>query len=71
MKNVRIVESFDDDDIDDMKDHYDLDYSKSRPNRFVDNVPLTVVLDDDVAKVYRTSSAVNDALRGLIEQKAS
>lgn len=48
---------------------YRFDYSRSRPNRFVDQAgetPLVVVLDPDVAEVFTTPEAVNKALRALI-----
>jgi len=54
---------------DELRPEYHFDYSKSRPNRFaragVQEV-TTVVLDEDVASVFRTSEAVNTALRALL-----
>jgi hypothetical protein len=54
---------------DDLREHYDFDYSKSRPNRFAtqttDNV-VAVVLDPDVAAVFGSSQAVNTFLRSAI-----
>lgn len=54
---------------DDLREHYDFDYSKSRPNRFAakgsDDV-VAVVLDPDVAAVFRSSQAVNTFLRSAI-----
>lgn len=53
----------------DMLPEYDFDYSKARPNRFAtqtDKSPVTVTLDPDVAQVFKTSAAVNNALRALL-----
>jgi len=52
-----------------MRAEYQFDYDKARPNRFagkVDEAPLVVVLDPDVAEVFTTSESVNTALRALI-----
>ena len=52
-----------------LHEHYDLDYSQSKPNRFAARLnqdAIVVVLDPDVAAVFRTSDAVNDTLRVLI-----
>jgi hypothetical protein len=45
-----------------------LDYSKSKPNRFAAKLKGTtvVVLQPDVAEVFRSSKAVNDLLRSAI-----
>jgi hypothetical protein len=54
---------------DDMVAEYRFDYSKAKPNRFasqIDTDPLVVVLDSDVAQVFNTPDAVNNALRALI-----
>lgn len=48
---------------------YELDYRKARPNRFatqLDTSPVTVTLDPDIAEVFKTSEAVNNALRALL-----
>ena len=48
---------------------YSFDYSKSRPNRFATRFPkdvVVVVLDSDVAKVFRDSKRVNSFLRATI-----
>lgn len=48
--------------------HYDFDYSKAKPNRFAARLAqeqLMVVLDADVAAIFPTSEAVNEALRVL------
>lgn len=54
---------------DELRPHYDFDYSKSRPNRFATRSgegAVAVVLDPDVAAVFRTSEAVNTFLRSAI-----
>ena len=54
---------------DDLREHYDFDYSSSRPNRFAAKVAddaVAVVLDPDVAAVFRSSEAVNTFLRSAI-----
>jgi len=55
--------------VSDMKAEYHFDYKKAKPNRFADRMkdsPLVAVIDPDVAKVFKTSEAVNKALRALI-----
>ncbi|HET7437404.1 MAG TPA: hypothetical protein VFN10_22050 [Thermoanaerobaculia bacterium] len=54
---------------DDLREHYDFDYSKSRPNRFASaatSETVAIVLDADVAKVFRSSEDVNTFLRSAI-----
>lgn len=53
----------------DIRKEYKIDYGKSRPNRFAKiavEEPLVVMVDADVAEVFPTSEAVNQALRALI-----
>ncbi len=48
---------------------YDLDYSKSKPNRFAEKyqqMQRTVVLDSDVAENFPNAESVNKALRFLV-----
>ena len=48
---------------------YRFDYGKSKPNRFarrVDRDAVVVVLDADVAKVFRDPQRVNSLLRATI-----
>ncbi len=54
---------------DDLRPHYDVDYSKARPNRFagMPKEQTAVMLDKDLSKVFRTSEQVKHALRSLIE----
>lgn len=53
----------------DMRAEYRFDYRKARPNRFAAHMKgstVAVVLDPDVASVFRTSEAVNSLLRSVI-----
>ncbi len=54
---------------DDLLPEYNFDYSKARPNRFAkqeNETKITVILESDVAKVFKTSEQVNKALRAII-----
>lgn len=54
---------------DEMRPHYDFDYSTSKPNRFASRFAedaITVVLDPDVASVFQSSENVNAFLRSAI-----
>jgi hypothetical protein len=56
-------------DSDEMRPHYDFDYSKARPNRFAERITqetVAVVLDPDVAHVFQSSDSVNAFLRSAI-----
>lgn len=56
------------DENDELLSEHDLDYSKSKPNRFVGKYQLTqrtVVLDSDVAADFPSAESVNEALRFL------
>ena len=56
------------DENDELLPEYDLDFSKSKPNRFAEKynrMKITVVLDSDVAEDFPSSEAVNEALRFL------
>ncbi len=53
----------------DMRAEYDFDYRRARPNRFAARLSgqvVSVVLDPDVAAVFRTAKSVNDLLRSVI-----
>jgi hypothetical protein len=57
------------DENDELLPEYDLDYTKSKPNRFAakyEKMQRTVVLDDDVAENFPSAEAVNEALRFLV-----
>lgn len=52
-----------------LRSEYRFDYSKSKPNRFVAKMSkgtVAVVLEPDVAKIFRSSEAVNALLRSII-----
>lgn len=54
---------------DDLLPEYDFDYSKARSNRFAnqtEKTPVTIILDPDLAEVFKTSADVNHALRSLL-----
>lgn len=56
-------------DEDDMRPHYDFDYSKSKPNRFAEKynrMVRRVGLAPDVADEFPTEDSVNDALRDYL-----
>jgi len=56
---------------DDMRPEYDFDYSKAVRgkyyHRLIKEGSNVVVLEPDIAKRFRNSAAVNDALRSLLE----
>ena len=66
-----------DDDDDDLLDHYDIDLSKAKPNRFAAMFgPLksggrVVYLDPEVAERFTTSEDVNRLLKALLETMPS
>ena len=52
-----------------MQQEYQFDYRKSRPNRFgpvMKSGSVAVVLDPDVASVFRSPESVNSLLRSVI-----
>ena len=52
-----------------LRGEYRFDYAKAQPNRFaskVDKDRVVVVLDPDIADVFRNSEDVNRVLRALI-----
>lgn len=55
---------------DDMRVEYDFDYSKAVRGKYYRRLlkegANVVVLDPDVAKAFRSSAAVNEALRSLL-----
>ena len=55
--------------VEEMSTEYRFDYKKAKPNRFasrMDDSPLVVVLDPDVAQVFTSAEQVNKALRAII-----
>lgn len=59
---------------DDLRANYVFDYSKAvrgkHYQRLIKEGANIVVLEPDVAKVFRGSAAVNDALRSLLQKRA-
>ena len=57
--------------VEQMRPEYDLDYSKAERGRYYKRLlkegSNVVVLDPDVAKAFRDSSAVNKALRSMMK----
>lgn len=52
-----------------MRAEYRFDYAKAKPNRFASRLKtgaVAVILDPDVASVFRSSDAVNTFLRSVI-----
>lgn len=50
---------------------YRFEYSKSKPNRFAERMSggtIAVVLEPDVAAVFKSSKKVNDVLRSVISE---
>ena len=60
---------------DDILPEYDFDYRQAKPNRFVpqdeEQRLRVIVLDEDVAKIFKTPESVNKVLRALIEAMPS
>ena len=71
-KNVRTMKVRKDEvvrEADELSEHYSFDYNKAKPNRFAHRFSeeaVVVVLDPDVAAVFTTAEAANQALRVLI-----
>ena len=68
MKNTKSVEHTSSVS-DEMQDEYQFDYSKAKPNRFASRIgqdQLMIVLDPDVAAVFKTPESVNQVLRAII-----
>ena len=52
-----------------LQSEYRFDYSKSQPNRFAEKMSqatVAVVLEPDVAEIFRSSEVVNALLRSII-----
>ena len=56
--------------VQELASEYRFDYTKSKPNRFANKTKhstFAVVLDPDVAEVFKSGEAVNAVLRALLE----
>lgn len=54
---------------DELRAEYRFDYTKARPNRFASRIKdgaVAVILDPDVAAVFKSSASVNAFLRSII-----
>jgi hypothetical protein len=54
---------------DDLKSEYRFDYANAKPNRFASKMSkdtVAVVLDPDVAAIFRSSESVNKLLRSVV-----
>jgi hypothetical protein len=54
---------------DELRSEYRFDYSKSKPNRFAGQMSegsIAIVLEPDVAAVFKSSEVVNALLRSII-----
>ncbi len=52
-----------------LRPEYRFDYTKSKPNRFAAAAPsgsVAVLLDPDVARIFKSSESVNAVLRAVI-----
>ena len=58
----------------DLLREYRFDYSKAKPNRFAAEMPaetIAVVLEPDIAAVFKSAKTVNEALRSVISGAAT
>ena len=57
--------------VDDLRPEYDFDYSKAVRGKYyrrlIDEGSNVVILEPDIAKAFRDSVSVNEALRSLLE----
>jgi hypothetical protein len=68
MKKTDIIENGCDETKDGMLPEYHFDYSKARPNRFARDIAegsLVVVLEPELAQVFKTSAQVKAILRAI------
>jgi hypothetical protein len=52
-----------------LRSEYRFDYSKAKPNRFAERTPpgsVAILLDPDVARVFKNAESVNTVLRALM-----
>ena len=60
-----------DDSNEDLRPHYDFDYTKMKANRFAGMElkfkKAPIYLDEDVSEVFQTSESVNTVLRSAIK----
>lgn len=52
-----------------LRPEYRFDYMKAKPNRFAEHTrpgAVAILLDPDVARVFKTAESVNTVLRALV-----
>jgi hypothetical protein len=52
-----------------LRAEYRFDYTKAKPNRFAQQIPprsTAILLDPDVARVFKNAESVNSVLRALM-----
>ncbi len=55
---------------DDLDDDYEFDYSQAQPNRFASEMQIggrVIILEPEVAAVFRESGTVNAVLKALLK----
>ena len=55
---------------DDLDDNYDFDYAQAQPNRFASEMQVggrVIILEPEVAAVFRESETVNAVLKALLK----
>ena len=55
--------------VDGLRAEYRLDYTKAKPNRFAERTrpgSVAILLDPDVARVFKSAESVNTVLRALV-----
>jgi len=70
MKKTDIIENGHDEVQDDMLHEYRFDYGKARPNRFAEGIAegsLVVVLEPELAQVFKTPEQVRTILRAIAD----
>ena len=70
MKRIDIVEDGRDEAEDELLPEYHFDYTRARPNRFVEGIAegsLVVVLEPELAQVFKTSEQVKAILRAIAD----
>ena len=72
-KNTKVVEHGSN-EADEMQAEYQFDYSRAKSNRFASRIgqdQLMIVLDPDVAAVFKTPESMNQVLRAIITSMPS
>ena len=70
MKRTNMAEDSHNQEEDDLLPEYRFDYTKARPNRFAKGVAegsLVVVLEPELAQVFKTSEQVKAILRAIAD----